>query len=63
MVELVILACLAAEPDRCGRFRVPFYAPRSTLECMFQGQIYMKDWAEGHPRWQVKGWRCTPPEA
>lgn len=63
MVELLILACLAADPERCDRFKVPFYAPATTFECMLQGQIHMKTWAQDHPAWLVKGWRCTPPEA
>lgn len=63
MVELLILACLAANPERCDRFRMPFYAEITAFECMLQGQIYMKKWADEHPAWEVKGWRCAPPEA
>lgn len=63
MVELVILACLLAEPATCDRFQVPFLGDLKPLQCLLEGQLHMKAWAEAHPSWQVMSWRCGPPEA
>ncbi len=63
MVELVILACLVKEPERCERFDVPFFAPTHMMECLFKAQIFMGQWSEAHPGWVVKRWRCEHPGA
>lgn len=63
MIELVIIACLTAEPQRCDSFHVPFQQQYTVVQCMFQGQLQVMAWAEEHPSWQIKRWNCGYPEA
>ena len=63
MVELVILACLMKEPSHCEAFDVSFFAPTHVMECLVRGQMFMARWAEEHPDWVVRRWRCDLPKA
>lgn len=63
MAELLIIACLLKDPTVCESFPVPFMRPITIMQCMFEGQLRMKSWADRHPRWQVRRWKCAAPEA
>ncbi len=63
MYELVLWVCLMAAPDICNEKRLPFQAPTSLMDCMWQGQTQMVRWLDENPQWHLKRWRCAPPEA
>ena len=64
MVELVVLACLMAEPRTCEEFHMPFLRPMAVSECMTKPPtIEVIRWANEHPLWTIKKWTCGPPRA
>ena len=63
MVELVVLACLMAEPKHCEEFHMPFLQPVA-LACMAKPTaLEVIQWATEHPHWTIKKWTCGPPRA
>jgi len=61
MIELVFSVCLADAPDRCKDVRLTFIAESVTpQQCMLHGQAEIAKWAEGHPNWRVRRWKCGP---
>ena len=63
MVELVLLACLVAEPTRCDTFRIPFAGEMQQVACVWQSQIRVAQWSGEHPDWVVRKFSCEMPEA
>jgi hypothetical protein len=64
VVELVVLACLMAEPKRCEEFHMPFLRPMALAECMGKPPtLEVVQWATKHPLWVVKKWTCGVPRA
>lgn len=62
VVELVILACMTAQPDRCEAFREPFQEQIQMPQCVWQSQLRAAQWAGAHPDWVVKKVSCEAPE-
>lgn len=62
LVELVLVACLSAEPDRCETFREPFTEEMQLPQCVFQSQLRAAQWAGEHPEWTIKRFTCEAPE-
>lgn len=63
MIELVVLACLMAAPDRCEQQRVATAEPLSLMECMVTSQQFLVRWREQNPSWSVRRWSCGFPRA
>ena len=63
MVELVVLACLIAQPTHCETFHIPFAGEMVTPACVWQSQIHAAQWAGEHPEWLVKRVSCDMPKA
>jgi hypothetical protein len=63
MFELIVIACLVAEPDKCERFSLPFQEPMGIMRCMREGQLQIVTWADEHPSWHVRRWVCELPKA
>jgi hypothetical protein len=63
MVELVLFACLLAQPTRCETFHIPFTGEMFTHACVWQSQIQIAQWAGAHPEWVVKRVSCEMPKA
>lgn len=63
MVELVLLACLLKEPERCETFRLPFEAEMATPQCVWQSQLRAAQWAAEHPEWVIRRLSCEMPRA
>lgn len=63
MIELVLLACLLGQPQRCEQYFVPTAPQMSLVECMFSGQFQVVQWHEEHPGWVIRRWTCGPPRA
>jgi hypothetical protein len=63
VIELVVLACLLAEPKHCEEFHVPFVQPMAA-ECLARPAAFeVIQWANQHPLWIIKRWTCGPPRA
>jgi hypothetical protein len=64
VVELVVLACLMAEPQHCEEFHMPFLRPMVVFECMSKPPtLRIVQWANEHPLWTIKRWTCGSPRA
>lgn len=63
MFELIVIACLAAEPGNCERFRVPFQQPMGIMQCVREGQFQIVAWVQEHPSWRMRRWLCEIPRA
>jgi hypothetical protein len=63
VVELVVLACLMAEPKHCEEFQVPFLRPVAVLCMAKPTALEVIQWANEHPLWTIKRWTCGPPRA
>ena len=60
MIELVILACLAAAPSDCRETRLSYSSAEvSLLTCMQSGHFEVARWQTEHPGLQVKRWKCN----
>jgi hypothetical protein len=59
LIELLISACLAGEPQ-CKEFSL-LYDPRevSLMTCMMMGQAEMAKWQQEHPAWHIERWTCA----
>jgi hypothetical protein len=63
MVELVIIACLLREPERCEEFHVPFLIEMNVVQCLWQSTIHAAEWVASHPGWVIRKVRCGQPRA
>jgi hypothetical protein len=63
MIELVLIACLIGEPERCERIIVPLEPEVGLAQCLHTSQIRLVEWVQQHPEWQVRRWTCQLPEA
>jgi hypothetical protein len=52
MIAIVISACLISNPNVCKDYRVPLAAHVSA-------KPHLPRWAEQHPNWEIKSWRCA----
>jgi len=59
MISIVISACLIANPNVCSDYRLPLAIEVDARRCLFQAQPHLPRWAEQHPKWQIKRWRCA----
>jgi hypothetical protein len=63
MLELLLLVCLAAQPDRCEEIYMRTEGPTDMMQCLFNGQKQAIKWREEHPGYVVRKWRCGEPRA
>jgi len=63
MVELVLVACLLKEPQRCDTFRLPFAEEMPLPQCVWQSQMKAAHWAGAHPEWVIRKMSCERPRA
>jgi hypothetical protein len=64
MVELIVLACLMADPKHCEEFHMPFLQSMAVSECVSKPPtLEVVRWATEHPSWTIKKWTCGPPRA
>lgn len=63
MYELVVIACLLAEPARCEEFYLSFEQPTGIMACIRTGQLRLARWVEQRPDWVIRKWTCGLPRA
>ncbi len=61
MIELVVSVCLISAPEKCKDVSLVYIGESvTTLQCVMGAQPEIAKWMEGHPKWQLRGWRCHP---
>lgn len=58
MLSIVLSACLIADPNQCRDFKVPVDFQMDAMHCAMAAPPIFARWAEEHPQWQIKRWRC-----
>ena len=49
MMELVLIVCLQAAPERCEERSIGLYPDMTAMACVMQGQPQIAAWIETHP--------------
>lgn len=60
MITIILSACMVADPNVCKDYRLPLDGDMSTQQCAMAAPPYFAQWAEDHPAWQIKRWKCVP---
>ena len=60
MLSIVLSACLISNPGQCRDFTIPLDVDMDVLRCAMVAPPYFAQWAEEHPLWQIKRWKCQP---
>lgn len=63
MYELLIIACLVGQPEKCDEFQIPFERPTGMMGCLRDAQLRLAQWTETRPGWKIKKWTCGLPRA
>lgn len=58
MLAIIFQACLAANPGTCENHQIPIMSGGNTYRCAMLAPAQFAGWAEKHPGWQIKRWRC-----
>jgi hypothetical protein len=58
MMELVLIVCLHAAPERCEERSIGLYPDMTAIACVMQGQPQIAGWIETHPEVRVERWSC-----
>ena len=61
MIELVITACIVAQPATCRDQHVLSDANVTPMQCLMTAQPTIAQWGAEHPRWFVQRWKCQYP--
>ena len=59
MLAIVLSACLANDPGVCKDYRIALDVDVDPARCTADAPPYFAAWAEEHPGWTIKRWRCT----
>ena len=57
MIELLFVACVAAEPSDC-RERSLLFTDISPMVCMMGAQPELAKWSAQNPEFTIRKWRC-----
>lgn len=60
MLSIILSACLVAHPDQCRDFKIPLNVNMDAMHCTMAAPPYFAQWAEEHPQWQIRRWKCQP---
>ncbi|MBN8911485.1 MAG: hypothetical protein J0H65_05375 [Rhizobiales bacterium] len=60
MLSIILSACLIADPNQCRDFKIPLDTSMDALHCTMAAPPYFAKWAEEHPQWQIRRWKCQP---
>lgn len=59
-MELVLIACLIANPAECREDRIAMLELPGPVACLIVAPQVAADWMAAHPKWAVARWRCAP---
>ncbi|MGE0024049.1 MAG: hypothetical protein AB7S70_10515 [Hyphomicrobium sp.] len=58
MLSIILSACLISDPHSCKDFKIPLDVSMDARQCTMAAPPYFAQWAEEHPNWQIKRWKC-----
>ncbi len=58
MLSIILSACLVSNPGQCKDFKIPLDVNMDALQCAMAAPPYFAQWAEEHPGWQIRRWKC-----
>lgn len=58
MMTIVLSACLLANPATCKDFKLPLDGDMDASQCAMYAPPFFAQWAEEHPDWAIKRWKC-----
>lgn len=58
MIELVLVFCLAGDPQKCVEEHPVFEEPLTGRSCPMTAQPAAVRYVELHPGWRLARWRC-----
>ena len=58
MLAIILQACLVTSPGTCQEHQIPIMSGGTTMRCAMIAPIRFARWADQHPNWQIKKWRC-----
>lgn len=61
MVDLILTACLSANPGNCRDEHLYFESRGSLFQCMFLAPAEIAKWSQEHPSLKVVRWKCAVP--
>ena len=59
MISIIISACLLSDPKVCKDYKIQLGEDVELDKCANNAPPYFVPWAEEHPGWQIKKWRCA----
>jgi hypothetical protein len=59
MLAIILSACMANDPNVCKDYKIPLSSDVDINRCAIDAPPHFAQWAEQHPGWQIKRWRCT----
>jgi hypothetical protein len=59
MLAIVLSACLANQPAVCRDYKIPINEGIDAMRCTTDAPPYFAQWAEEHPGWKIRSWRCA----
>ena len=60
MLTIILSACLVIDPHQCRDFKIPLDVNMDAMQCAMAAPPYFAQWAEEHPKWQIRRWKCQP---
>ncbi len=58
MVQLVVLTCLLATPEKCGEQPVPGTDADDIVTCLKSAGEKADEWQRANSQYFIIGWRC-----
>jgi hypothetical protein len=59
MLAIILSACMANDPNVCKDYKIPLADDVDPTRCAMFAPPHFAHWADEHPGWQIKKWRCT----
>lgn len=60
MVAIILSACLIADPNTCKDYKLPLEGDMTTTQCAMFAPPFFAQWADEHPAWKIRRWKCVP---
>jgi hypothetical protein len=60
MLAIILSACLSNDPQVCRYYRIVLNSNSDPTTCAMNAPPHFAKWAEEHPGWMIKRWRCAP---
>lgn len=58
MLAIILQACLISSPAQCEEHKIPIMSGGTTHRCAMLAPVRFARWADSHPDWQIRKWRC-----